>query len=246
MAKDPAFLFYYQDFFTGISDLSNEEAGAYIRCLCIQASKGGLTEKHMKIICESSEVHNAIKSKFIFDESDNLYKNERLILEIEKRKAYSESRSQNRKGGNKKPKKPKKNISKSYFQHMENENENENVLKIEKKNGVIGERKKTDFLQSDQLFETTDMHNQLPKGTSKQLAPIFVEMLEATGRLSGMEFDEMRKYFYNWAKFQAPKMLPQGTKTKAEEASAHFDRIRDQMKSDPEKFFQTALKPYLP
>ena len=86
MSKDPAFLFYHQDFFTGVSDMTNEEVGAYIKCLCIQASKGGISEKHMLIICQSHEVHNSIKVKFILNTETNLFENARLKNEIEKRK----------------------------------------------------------------------------------------------------------------------------------------------------------------
>ena len=97
MSKDPAFLFYHQDFFTGVSDMTNEEIGAYIKCMCVQASKGGITEKHMLIICNSYEVHNVVKSKFTFNDETELYENFRLKNELEKRKKYSESRSNNRK-----------------------------------------------------------------------------------------------------------------------------------------------------
>lgn len=140
MSKDPAFLFYYQDFFTGISDMTNEEAGAYIRCLCIQASKGGVTEKHMKNICYSNDVHEYIKTKFVFNIETQLYENVRLKDEINKRQKYSESRSNNRKT------KPKidesiKNTSKTYVLHMENEDENVNEDKVEKENAT--EIKKT-------------------------------------------------------------------------------------------------------
>lgn len=125
MSKDPAFLFYHQDFFTGVSDMTNEEVGAYIKCLCVQASKGGITERHMKLICNSSETHTIIKNKFEFNSESQLFENVRLKNEIEKRRKYSESRSNNRK----KPNKPKENdgiISNSYVKHMENENEDEN------------------------------------------------------------------------------------------------------------------------
>lgn len=125
MSKDPAFLFYHQDFFTGVSDMTNEEVGAYIKCLCVQASKGGITERHMKLICNSSETHTIIKNKFEFNNETQLYENERLKNETDKRRKYSESRSNNRK----KPNKAKEKdgiISNSYDKHMENENEDEN------------------------------------------------------------------------------------------------------------------------
>jgi hypothetical protein len=120
--KDPAFLFYYQDFLVGTDEMTNEEVGAYIRCLCHQAHKGHISEKHMKNICNSSEVHNTIKSKFISENNDGLFINSRLKLEIEKRQKYTESRSNNRKGKTK----DSKYISITYEKHMENENENEN------------------------------------------------------------------------------------------------------------------------
>ena len=136
MSKDPAFLFYHQDFFTGVSDMTNEETGAYIKCMCIQASKNGISEKHMSIICQSSEVHNLIKSKFVLNTETNLLENLRLKTEIEKRKKYSESRSNNRKKGLK-DKEQSLNTSKSYDKHMENENENEIEIESKIKKGVF-------------------------------------------------------------------------------------------------------------
>ena len=113
MSKDPAFLFYYQDFFTGVSDLNNEQVGAYIRCLCTQASKGGIKESHMKNICITHECYEAVREKFKIDELTNLLYNERLKNEIIKRQNYSESRRNNRLKS-----KDMNNISKTYVKHM--------------------------------------------------------------------------------------------------------------------------------
>ena len=121
MSKDPAFLFYYQDFLVGTDDLTNEEVGAYIRCLCHQAAKGSVTEKHMKKICITPDVHDAIHIKFARTENGDFI-NPRLSEEMAKRAAYAESRRQNRQ------KKDMIKISKTYVRHMENENENENVI----------------------------------------------------------------------------------------------------------------------
>lgn len=130
--KDPAFLFYYQDFLVGTDEMTNEEVGAYIRCLCHQAHKGYISDKHMKNICYSSDIHNAIKSKFISENNDDNFINERLKFEIERRKKYTESRSNNRKGKVKEV----KDISKTYDKHMENENEIENEIKIKDKKEI--------------------------------------------------------------------------------------------------------------
>jgi hypothetical protein len=143
MSKDPAFLFYHQDFFTGVSDMSNEEVGAYVRCLCIQASKGGITDKHMKNICYSSEIHKEVKNKFSLNIETNLFENNRLKEEILKRKKYSESRSNNRKNKVKKDESIK-NTSLTYEKHMENENENENIID----NEVLIKKTKFNFLKS--------------------------------------------------------------------------------------------------
>ena len=126
MSKDPAFLFYHQDFFTGVSDMTNEEIGAYIKCMCVQASKGGITEKHMLIICNSYEVHNVVKNKFTFNSEIQLFENTRLKNELDKRKKYSESRSNNRKKV-KNTATTDDNICKTYEKHMEDEDEIENI-----------------------------------------------------------------------------------------------------------------------
>ena len=91
MAKDPAFLFYYQDFLVGTDDMSNDEVGAYIRCLCHQAAKSSISEKRMMKICLRQDVYETVSSKFVRGEDGN-YCNDRLASEISKRKAIAESR----------------------------------------------------------------------------------------------------------------------------------------------------------
>ena len=120
MSKDPAVLFYTSDFLTGTMTMTNEQVGMYIRLLCLQHQKYVLTEKDMMSICKSYD--DDIFSKF--EQDENGYYNKRMRDEFEKRKSYSESRRNNRKG---KTKKDMKNISKSYDKHMENENENEDI-----------------------------------------------------------------------------------------------------------------------
>jgi hypothetical protein len=115
MSKDPAFLFYSSDFLTGTALMSDDQIGKYIKLLCYQHQKGHLTERDMLKICSTHD--EDIFSKFEKDEN-GLYYNARLQQEIDKRKAYSESRRQNR------IKKDMNNISNSYDKHMENENEN--------------------------------------------------------------------------------------------------------------------------
>jgi uncharacterized protein YdaU (DUF1376 family) len=123
--KDPAILFYTADFLTGTMFMTNEEVGAYIRLLCVQHQKGHLKEKDMLNICQT--YLDNVYEKFIKDNNNNYY-NERLELEANKRKAYSESRSTNRKGTTK-DKEDMSKISKTYVKHMENENRDININK---------------------------------------------------------------------------------------------------------------------
>lgn len=117
MAKDPAFLFYYQDFLVGTEFMTVEEVGIYIRMLCHMADKGKLSKQHMINICKTYDFTENLQSKFKIDE-DGFYFNERLLAEVEKRRKYTESRRNNKLG-----KQHMINICKSYDKHMENENE---------------------------------------------------------------------------------------------------------------------------
>lgn len=212
MSKDPAFLFYYQDFFTGISDMTNEEAGAYIRCLCIQASKDGITEKHMKNICNSSDIHDLIKTKFILNNETNLFENTRLKEEISKRKKYSESRANNRKGKVKTEEK-ENNISLSYDPHMENENENESLIvdvvnnnKKEEKNNLIFK----ELLISEQWLNLTAMQStgKFSEDQVKKLLKKYNDKINAS-----LDFKpdkkEYCKHFINWLNLQPKQVGPQ-------------------------------------
>lgn len=132
--KDPAFLFYSSDFLSGTMLMTDEEIGQYIKLLCLQHQKGHLKEKDMLNICKTYNEY--IFSKFKKDEEGNYY-NERLEYEVNKRKAYSESRRNNRK---KKEtyEKDMKNICNSYEQHMGNANANEN-RNINKNNSKVND-----------------------------------------------------------------------------------------------------------
>ncbi len=127
MAKDPAVLFYTQDFLVGTITMDYEQRGKYITLLCLQHQKGKLTDKDMKSILTEEDIE--VSEKFI-KSSDGYWYNIRLKEEAEKRKKYSESRRNNR----------IKNLSKSYVKHLENENEDVNVndnlkLKLVNKTG---------------------------------------------------------------------------------------------------------------
>jgi hypothetical protein len=91
MGKDPAFLFYSNDFLTGVADLTFEERGQYITLMALQHQKGHLTKKAIDI--NVPNVSSDVLAKFIIDE-DGLYYNERLEIESEKRKAHSKKQKE--------------------------------------------------------------------------------------------------------------------------------------------------------
>lgn len=113
LAKDPAFLFYYDRFLSGTISMSDAEVGQYIRLMCIQANKGHITKKDMLNICKSYD--NDVCLKFA-PQPDGTFVNQVLAEIVDQRKAYTESRRNNRKGTK------QKKVSSTYVSHMVNVN----------------------------------------------------------------------------------------------------------------------------
>ena len=86
--KDPAVLFYFQDFLVGTEFMTDEEVGKYIRILCHQADKGALTLSQLKRIC-SGNVPEVIMEKLLQDDEGKYYQ-ERMRAEKEKRVKHCE------------------------------------------------------------------------------------------------------------------------------------------------------------
>jgi uncharacterized protein YdaU (DUF1376 family) len=117
VAKDPAFLFYSSDFYTGTAFMTDEQVGKYIRLLCLQHQHGHLDASAMQKLC-GGIADATILDKFLLD-SGGKYYNQRIDIEIDKRKKHSEKQTQNalmrwHKSGN------------AVAMPLENENENEN------------------------------------------------------------------------------------------------------------------------
>ena len=60
MAKDPAVLFYTQDFLVGTMTMSYEQKGKYITLLCLQHQKGKLTLKDLQAILTDEDYEGRI------------------------------------------------------------------------------------------------------------------------------------------------------------------------------------------
>ncbi len=89
MAKDPATLFYFDNFLTATSLWDEAEVGQYIRILGYLSINGRLSEKELKKICEN-RVFEVVKSKLERDD-DGLFFNHRMELERHKQQVRKES-----------------------------------------------------------------------------------------------------------------------------------------------------------
>ena len=127
MSKDPAFLFYPNDWLGGTMGMTFEEKGAYMDLLMMQFNRGHMT-KHM-IGQTIGQLWVNIEDKFEVDEN-GLYFNERLEEEKEKRKSFTESRRNNKSGKNQHSKDSKKSghMIGHMIGHMEDVNEDENII----------------------------------------------------------------------------------------------------------------------
>jgi uncharacterized protein YdaU (DUF1376 family) len=97
MAKDPAFLFYPNDWIGGTMGMTFEEKGAYMELLMMQFNRGHMT-KHM-MAHTVGLILAKILDKFEIDDK-GLYFNRRLEEEKDKRKSFVLSRVKNKKGNN--------------------------------------------------------------------------------------------------------------------------------------------------
>ena len=130
MAKDPAFLFYPNDWLGGTLGMTLVEKGAYIEVLMLQFNRGHMTEHMIGQVI--GQLWDNIKDKFVLDE-DGRYYNVRLEQEQEKRKSYTESRRNNTSGNNQHTLKSSKKEEKKQghmTEHMEDENVNEIIDSI--------------------------------------------------------------------------------------------------------------------
>ena len=95
--KDPAVLFYTQDFIVGTLTWTHEQKGKFITLLCLQHQKlNKLTLSEIQFIADGDEL---VLAKFPLGE-DGYYSNARMVMEITNRKVRTDSsRTNGMKGG---------------------------------------------------------------------------------------------------------------------------------------------------
>ena len=89
--KCPCVNWYPESFMAGTRRMTNEEVGIYIRALNIQFIEGGIEPDEYK------EFPAKVKRKFV--KRGDVYVNERMEYEQERKRKYSASRANNRQYG---------------------------------------------------------------------------------------------------------------------------------------------------
>lgn len=185
MAKDPAFLFYPNDWIGGTMGMTFEEKGAYMELLMMQFNRGHM-EGHMvgQVV---GQIWDKIKFKFTQDEN-GLWFNPRLEDEVNKRKAFTASRKNNLKGKNQYTKKEGQ-VSGHMTSHMENENRNEN------KDINIIDKWFKEFPNSSQLELIC-----LNLNTTKEILTNRINEFRKVAKVDYPNFNEFCNHFKNWVK----------------------------------------------
>jgi uncharacterized protein YdaU (DUF1376 family) len=145
--KDPAFLFYPNDYMGGTLGMTLEEKGAYMELLILQFNKGHFTIEQAKKLLNGSfeRLWEVLKEKFTEDETRGFF-NERLEEEKNKRKNFNtKQKEKGSKGG-----RPKKNPNETQSKPVGYENNNPNLTLLEDENENRIETK--DFEKSEKLL----------------------------------------------------------------------------------------------
>ena len=95
MAKDPAFLFFPNDWLGGTMYLTRHQKGCYIDLLIAQFNNGPLSLDTIKTVLGQDQANWTVLSSKFKQTAEGLWYNERLVTEIEKRKSFCESRRNN-------------------------------------------------------------------------------------------------------------------------------------------------------
>lgn len=226
MAKDPAFLFYSQDFFLGTATLSFQDRGKFITLMCIMHQQGRMAKEDITSMV--GELSTALSKKFEIDEN-GLYYNVRLEKEIELRRAFVETRRTNGKQGGR-PKKPNglplgsasgKPSEKPLAHPKEDEDEDE-IVNSNSSYILIGEKRvyisatysKEDvcsyLILDKELKESTAKAVFCSEKYCKALLERFILIHKLSDEFSTEPYGKIRTHFTNWAAKQ-PKDTSKGS-----------------------------------
>ena len=229
MTKDPAFMFYSQDFIVGTLAMPFEERGRYITLMCYQHQTGHISEETIRLLVGSFS--DMLRLKFKQDEN-GLFFNERLDEEIEKRVKFRESRETNGKLGGR-PKKLEKPSGYPNGKPTDNlpEDENEDVIIIPFE------------LQNDLFIEKWKILISMPKWKKKPDSSIeqslnklkkynvfyAIELIEnaISGNYQGVCFADTESKYKDWLKSKPELIINE----KSPKWKIDFDVYKSECKS---------------
>lgn len=140
MAKDPAVLWYWNDWSGGTITLSRYAKGCYMDLLHAQFNNGHLSDAEVRtVLSQDYGQYWPLLSKKFAKDSDGNYYNCRLDEEIQRRKIFSLKQSANGKKGGRPKAKKNPNINPTLKPNISLlENENETAIETEFQKGVQG------------------------------------------------------------------------------------------------------------
>jgi hypothetical protein len=206
--KDPAVLWYWNDWSGGTITLSRHLKGCYMDLLHAQFNAGHLSLDEIKTVLGSDfgSTWSTLQKKFKQDDK-GLYYNERLVTESDKRKNFTKSRRENAKG------------EKHMPEHMEIENEdvNKNIIKTEN----IEERKIKFIESSTELIKTDNIH---------ELIKFFDYWTEKNHSGKKMRFEmekvfDVKRRFSTWQSNN--KKWNDGKQTSTNDRQQRVDSVKD-------------------
>lgn len=229
MPKDPAFLFYSQDFLTGTLIMSFEDRGKYITLMAYIQQNGHISEETIRLLVGSFS--DTLRLKFKIDK-DGLFFNERLDKEIENRRNFVESRQLNgKKGGRPKIDKPLakpigkpngkpngKPIGKPTTKLLEDEDED--VLSYLNKKEIEQKKLFEKLLNFGKATTNFRLLKESHKISDTQISDFFKRFFDEKidlGELKNKSESEIIKHFAMWLpkiiNLPAPKQIPSTTRT---------------------------------
>lgn len=194
MSKDPAFLFYPNDWIGGTMGMTFEEKGAYMELLLLQFNRGHMTND--MIGRTIGQLWDKVKDKFMQDDQ-GLWFNERLEIEKQKRQNFTNSRKNNRTGKNQHSK--TKHMTGHMTSHMENVNVNETVSELRK--GVKGEGSSLEDIEIGKTKEFVKITCNRTLTDSEVHEYWKAYLIHSAGEFHHSHQRQLQ-HFRNWLKFQ--------------------------------------------
>lgn len=194
MGKDPAILWYWNDWQGGTMTLTRNQKGCYMDLLAAQFNSGPLSLEQVKTVLGTDQANwTVLQAKFKkkVENGNELFFNERMESEKIRRRTFMDKQSENgRLGG--RPKKPKQNPTLKPNK-TNNEDEIETATEIEISKGGPGENRQAEFLNNQKWKEDFCMAKGLQMAELEAMMKDFISDCD----LKGEYVDSYKRYFTN-------------------------------------------------